>query len=582
MHSEHLDRENRPSAKQREAIAAIRQVDHQENVLGALALLLGPETEESVRGKAVRRLARSSATQLPVLLRALSSYPEITAPPWPWWPPQYRHCGRLLLQISRRTQASLTAFLQHPALHQTAGPVLWVSVIEAIGMLPPAGQTSDNEQLLTTGLKIPWDTVRYSAALALATLAGQAPLRPATVEALCVCQDEAVGLPILLATSYALLRNQEDRGLYALLQLLKREVPEEGRKAAAFVLATEQPLQLTPRQCEQLTERLLLTLQDPNEEVAQHAAHAMRSLGTNATLEQLCSMLYSEKSPHVLIAILIALEEMMARPAMREAMQNKLITHIVPLLRSEAPDIRRQASYTLATIGGTYAITVLGAIISNTSHPAYFEAIEGLRLLHGVLHASVRTHVVRWLLYCLHSEKETEQITVLDTMAYIAWQAQVQGQKKPLLAYSQQIEQEGNLGQLLNHANPWVRQRAIELLGLLNCEQSTLYCQLLRRLHVDEDSGVRACAAYVLGQVATHHSLPALLSPIPNLIEALADIDEHVAETALNTLAQLASAENPFVVYALRELTAYGQTEFKEDNLAQAAQALLKKWHIGL
>ena len=579
MLSEHIERKQPPAAKQHEASVHIRQIDHQENVLGALALLLGPETEERVRVRAVRRLTRSDATQLPVLLRALSDYPEITAPPWPWWPVQYTHCGQLLLHISRRTQIPLAAFLQHPALHQPAGPVLWISVIEAIALLPPAAQTSDYELLLATGLTPPWDTVRYAAAMALANLAGQAPLRPVTVEALHVCQDEARCLPVLLATSYALLRNQEDRGLYALLRLLRRDVPEEGRKAAAFVLATEQPLQLSPQQYERLTARLLLTLQDPNEEVAQHAAHALRTLGTTDTLRHLCLMLHPQKPPHVLIAMLIAIEEMMSRSVMREAIQGELVAHIVPLLRSEAAEIRRQASYTLATIGGTYVTSILGAIISNSDHPAYLETIEGLRLLHGVLHSSVRTNVVRWLLHCLHSSEENVQITVLDTLVYIAWQAQVHGQRKALLAYSTQIEQEGILELLLTGPNAWVRQRTIELLGLLDFQQPELYFQLLHRLHGDEDSGVRACAAYVLGQVATHRSLPVPLSPIPHLILALADADEYVAETALNTLAQLASATNPFVVCALQELTAYGQAG-KEDNLVQAAQALLKKWHL--
>ena len=580
MLSEHLEREQQLAAKQREAITHSHEIDHQENMLGALALLLGPETEDTLRVQAVRRLARSDAAQIPVLLRALSSYPEITAPPWPWWPPQYTHCGRLLLRISRRTQIPLTAFLQHPALRQPAGPVLWISVIEAISMLPPAAQTSYYELLLATGLTPPWDTVRYAAAMALAELAGQVSLRPVTVEALHTCQDEARCLPVLLATSYALLRNQEDRGLYALLRLLRRDVPEEGRKAAAFVLAIEQPLQLSSKQYERLTARLLLTLQDPNEEVAQHAAHALRTLGRPDTLRHLCLMLQPEKPSHVLIAILIALEEMMSRPAMREAMQSELLTHIVPLLHSEASEVRQQASYTLATIGGTYVTAILGAIVSNSDHPAYLETIEALRLLYHVLHSSVRTNVVRWLLSCLHSGKEKVQITVLDTLAYIAWQAQVHGQKKALLAYSSQIEQEGILEQLLIGPNAWVRQRTIELLGLLDCQQPTLYFQLLHCLHSDEDSGVRACAAYVLGQVATHRSLLVSLSPIPHLILALADTDEHVTETALNTLAQLASAADPFVVFALRELAAYGQVSVKEDNLAQAAQALLKKWHL--
>src|SRR5581483_10409492 len=70
---------------------------HKESVQAALTLLLGPETEYSMRVRAVRRLAKQGPAILPVLLSTLSSFPAITVPAWPWWPPQYEHCARLLL-----------------------------------------------------------------------------------------------------------------------------------------------------------------------------------------------------------------------------------------------------------------------------------------------------------------------------------------------------------------------------------------------------------------------------------------------------------------------------------------------------
>ncbi len=71
------------------------QANRQENVSGALALLLGTETEEASRMRAVRRLARAGTeeTNLLLLLRAMSEHPEITSPPWPHEPPQYACCG---------------------------------------------------------------------------------------------------------------------------------------------------------------------------------------------------------------------------------------------------------------------------------------------------------------------------------------------------------------------------------------------------------------------------------------------------------------------------------------------------------
>jgi HEAT repeat protein len=579
MLREHLDNEPRSSTKRDETLLHVRQVNRQESVLGALALLLGTETEETTRIRAVRRLARAGTeeTNLLLLLRALNEHPEITSPPWPWEPPQYAHCGRLLYLLSRNMQLPLDTFLFHPSLSQPTGPMLWVSVIEAVSLMPPAIQASEYESLLRTGLVTTWMTVRYSAAMALANLAGKVPLQAETVKMLQSCQDEAEALPVRIAASCALLYMQEDSGLEMLIRLLKQDIPEEGRKAAAFVLAMEQPLLITQGQREGLTRQLMLALQDPNEEVAQNAARALRTFGNEELLEQLCALLRGQSLLHVKIAVLIAIEEMTSQPALRTIMQRELVAAIVPLLRSETPEVRQQASYTLASIGGTYAAAVLGAIISNADSPAYLDAIEGLRLLHGALRSSWRAHVVRWLLYCLQTQEEQVQITALDSLAYIAWQAQVRGQQKALLAYSEQIEQDGTVEQLLTCENAWVRQRTIELVALLACQQPTLHSQLLHCLLHDEDSGVRACAAYVISQLAPHWRTS---SPIPDLILALTDPDEHVAETALNALALLTSADDPLVVYVFKEITAFGYAPTEENSLIKATQALLKTWGV--
>src|SRR5712692_2217549 len=94
---------------------------HQESILAAMALLLGPETDYHVRVRATQRLARQGPAVLPVLLATLSNYPEITSPPWPWWPPQYEHCSRLLIALSDPTQIGIEDLLRHPALEQCAG-----------------------------------------------------------------------------------------------------------------------------------------------------------------------------------------------------------------------------------------------------------------------------------------------------------------------------------------------------------------------------------------------------------------------------------------------------------------------------
>src|SRR5712692_11302869 len=124
------------------ASSQLYRAHDQEGSLVALALLLGPETEYQARVRATQLLTNQGPTVLPLLLTTLSTHPEITTPPWPWWPPQYEHCSRLLIRLSQKAQLRLEALLQHPAISQPAGPVLWTSVMEAGGLLQHAGYES--------------------------------------------------------------------------------------------------------------------------------------------------------------------------------------------------------------------------------------------------------------------------------------------------------------------------------------------------------------------------------------------------------------------------------------------------------
>src|SRR6266851_4010839 len=121
----------------------------QEQILTAIVLLLGPDTDYSKRIHAAQRLARAGAEILPLLLHTLHSHPEIITPAWPWWPPQYEQIGRLLIQLSQSARLSLTDLLRAPYLPQQPGPVLWISIIEAVGQLPHA----EYEPLLREGLE---------------------------------------------------------------------------------------------------------------------------------------------------------------------------------------------------------------------------------------------------------------------------------------------------------------------------------------------------------------------------------------------------------------------------------------------
>src|SRR5438874_1474204 len=114
---------------------SLYRIHNQENILAALALMLGPETDDITRKRAARRLQRQGPAILPLLLTTLNTYPEITSPPWPWFPPQYGQCSRLLLHLCQSAQVQLEALLQHPVVSQPIGPVLWTSVVEAAALV---------------------------------------------------------------------------------------------------------------------------------------------------------------------------------------------------------------------------------------------------------------------------------------------------------------------------------------------------------------------------------------------------------------------------------------------------------------
>lgn len=540
----------------------------QESMLAALALLLGPETDYSTRIQAARRLARQGPALLPLLLKTLNNYSEITSPSWPWWPPQYEHVARLLIHLCQSKQLSLQALLEHPALAHSRGPVLWISVIEAANLSPYPGY----ESFLCEALEAPWKTVRYSAAMALAKLAGQASLHYTTLDTLRAHQSEEEDMPVRLAASCALLRNGENRGLETLMSFLLADVPEEARKGAVFVLATESLALISSPQREHLTQLLLLTLQDQNAEIATHAVHALRDVASPSTLPALCSLLASPRAS-VQIAALATLEEVASRKAMRRAIQHyKLPAQVIPLLRTKTPDVRRQACFTLAAFGGAYAAAVLGTILLEHSHPAHIEAIEALRLLPSVLRNPMRINVVRWFLSALHRPQEEVQITALESLSYLLWQAKRHSRKKALYEISKEIVREGTAVQLLASPNPWVRRRAVELLSMLESLSEVLRLRLLSLLHFDIDSEVRAYIAYTLGQVTARWAIPALL-------QALLDPDEQVNQVALHSLGMVASSHDPIVVYVLKELAWNGHTDGNEGYcIGQHAQKLLKKW----
>ncbi|MEO8972323.1 MAG: HEAT repeat domain-containing protein [Ktedonobacteraceae bacterium] len=545
-----------------------------ESTLAALALLLGPETNAAIRKRAAQKLAKQGPTSLPLILTTLNQYPEIIKPSWPHWPPQYEHCSHLLVQFCQQTHHSLETLLQHPVLTQPVGPVLWISAIEAAHLLP----SPEQEALIRKGLTTQWATVHYAAAMALVNLAGILRLHETTLHALHICTAETETIPVRLTSAFALMRNNDVRGFPSFMRLIESNIPEEARKACIFLLATDTPRYLNSLHQECLTQLLLAALQDPDGEIALHAAHALRTIALPSILPSLYSLLNIPR-PQLQIAALTALEELASRPTLRHAiLQSTLPSQINALLRCNTAEVRRQASYTLAACGGVYATTVLGTTLLNREHPGHKEATEAIRLLRNAMHAPTHTRVADWLLQALHNaldddkEQEELQITALDSLAFLAWQAQKHSQKQALLEISFEVFRDELPWRLLSSGSAWVRQRTIELLGLLIQHPQSIEGQLLHILHTDEDSGVRACCAYTLGQLAAH-------SAIPGLLCSLLDADTSVAETALHTLCRVATADDVIVVAVMRELTLYScATKQKKERLARIAGKQLKQW----
>ncbi|HTK08019.1 MAG TPA: HEAT repeat domain-containing protein [Ktedonobacteraceae bacterium] len=517
-----------------------------------------------MRIRATRRLARQGPEVLPLILMTLSSYPEITTPAWPWWPPQYEHCSRLLLHLSKKLSLSLSDLLYHPELKQPAGPVLWISILEA---------DANNENLLRQGLTLPWTTARYAAAMALAIYAGRKALSAETLDELRHHQQEHEEYPIRLSASYALLVSGESIGLEALLQLMKPFSPIEARKAALFILATELPFRLTAEEHVRITEHLLVALRDYNIDIAFHAAHALSKIAQPALIPIVSELLW-QNDPQLQIVVLSALEEMARRGDLRRKMRHlSLPMRLLPLLQSEVPALRRQACCTLAACGGEFVTAVLGTLVLSHEHPGHLEALESLRLLQGALHAKMRSTVVRWLLKAVQQHREEAQITALDSLAYLLWQAHIQRRKQAWHDISQAIIQDGSLFLLLDDPSAWVRQRTIELLCMFDkqlASVSNFHARLLNLLH-DPDSGVRACVAFVCGQTSARWA-------IPELMQTLLDSDEYVAETALNALAQMMTPEDDIISYVIQELAGFNNPILRSTrHLNQAAQVLLKQ-----
>lgn len=544
-----------------------------EGILASLALLLGPETDEAMRQRAAKRLVKQELTSLPLVLTTLNQYPDITTPAWPWWPPQYQYCARLLLRWSQRARVSLETLLQHPALTQPIGPVLWISAIEAADIQPSA----EHEALLRDGLSAAWATVRYAAAMALANLAGTVFLSTPTIQALQAHVSNTESLPVRLTAAFTLLRSNDGSGLTTLMELLGTDVAEDARRAALFLLATTPPVDVTADQRERLTRLLLAALQDTNGEIALHAAHILPAIAPPSILPSL-SLLLELPQPQLQIAVLTVLEELVSRPTMRQAIgKSSLPSRMSELLRSDIAEVRRQASFTLAMCGGEYAAVALGTTLLSKEHPGQLEATEGIRLLHNALHPATRNRITGWLLQSLdlaqsqHNYKNGEelQIAALDSLAYLAWQARGKRHTRILTDISNMLFSHTQSARLLTSSSAWVRQRAIECFSLLNNIPPTMLQELLRILHGDEDSGVRACCACTLGEIVAR-------TAIPDLMLALLDLDEAVAETALYALCRIATPTDTIVLCAIRELAMYGHGG--KATLARAAQKQLKTW----
>ena len=549
--------------------ASFPSQSQKEQILAAVVLLLGSHTDYQKRLQAAQRLAHGGPEVLPFLVRTLHLYPEITTSAWPWWPQQYEQISRLLIQLSQSAHISLADLLHAPYLTQPPGPVLWTSVIEAVGLLPHM----EYGPLLLAGLAAPCWTVRYAAATAIANRAAHRALCPEMQRALEQCQQTDSEIPVRMVAACALLRCGESSGLETLTHFLATSPNPDVQKAAIFVLATELPVQLDSARKERLVDLLLCTLQDPDPQLSLHAARALRSIASSTTLPKL-SILLEHPQISVRMAVLTALEELASRKTMRYAMQQQLIPQrIATLLHAQEPEMRRQACYTLATLGGEYATAVLSTLMLSDLHPAHLEAIEALRLLPEIQQPAILAKVMRWLLHALAQPVEMVQVCALDSLSYVIWQARARHRRTALLTIRTELVQSGSVFQLLASASAWVRQRTVELLRLLDAQIYEQRVTLLEMLHHDIDAGVRACIAYTLGQSAA-------LWAIPDLLQALLDNDEYVAETALNALGVMPLLDDALLIYTVKELASYhlpGWALHERKHLIHAARTWLKK-----
>ncbi|MBE3557673.1 MAG: HEAT repeat domain-containing protein [Ktedonobacteraceae bacterium] len=553
----------------REGLATARQ----EEVSASLALLLGPETDYRLRMRAARRLARRGPAILPYLLTILNAHPEITVPAWPSWPAQYEQCGRLLMQLTQQAHLRLEALFHHPAITSPYGPVLWTSIAEAAGLMP----LEDHEALLCQGLAVPWSTTRYAAAMALTMRARRVPLRPATLDALRAHQHSDETLPVRLTTSYALLNCRDPAGLHTLIQFLESNplLPEEVRKAVLFILETELPFPLSSSQRDYLAAHLLRLLSDSNTDIVIQASRALSKIAWPALLPSLIRML-NEGDGQDRIAALTTLEAIARQKHMRRAIhQQAMPVHILPLLKSHDREVRRQAGYTLAACGDGYAASALGTILLHQEHPAHLEAIESLRLLHGVLRPATRTNTTHWLLWLLNSSSASVQIMAIDSLTSLLWQARTRRRFRAYSDIGWQIFYDATIVRLLHHPDGHIRQRVVGLFSLLDEQLALfppLYQSLLHLLHHDNDSSVRAAVAYACGQLGIRLALP-------DLLHALNDENEHVALTALHTLKRIATPHDLCVLHALEELIyLYNKGTCVSQALVAEAAKLLKKW----
>jgi HEAT repeat protein len=533
-----------------------------ETIQAALALVLGSDTAHHLRVRAAQKLARQGLDILPLLLSTLNKYPEITMPAWPWWPPQYEHCGRLLHHLCKEAQIEPAELLQHPVVQQPVGPVLWISILEAA--------EQHNESLLIQGLTTPWITVRYAAAMALAQ-SSRTPLQPATQTILNAHLGNHEAFPVRLAAAYALVRSKDEYGHEVLIHLMDESVPVEVRKAALFMLATEPPIHFTSSQREYLITLLLQALYHTDTDIVEYASHALSKVAQATILPKLLKNLETARVP-AQIAILTTLEELAQQKNMRKAIRQRNIpAHILSFCQSSNPELRHQTCYTLAVCGGEYAVAALGTLVLNPHHPSHLEAIESLRQLQGVLYAPRRESVIRWLLHALHSPLEEVQVTVLSTLLALLWQAQNHQRIQARCAIAREILSDGTVLRLLYAPGAWVRQQAAELLMLIEHywdSAQQLASFLEHALLNDNASRVRACIAYTSGQLMARWA-------IPGLIQTLLDTDEQVAQTALHALIHMVTPEETIILAAIAELAACTHEVY---SVAQEARHFLKKW----